>query len=104
MRGQSSFAVHFLAAIVVVTAGMLLKCERWEWVALAAAIGLVFVAEQFNSAFERLARAITAEEDERVRDALDMAAGAVLLASLVAAAMGAIVFLPKLIALCRQIG
>jgi diacylglycerol kinase len=99
MRGQSSFAFHAVAAIVVVTAGALLRCERWEWVALAAAIGLVFVAELFNSALERLARAITLEEDDRIRDSLDMAAGAVLLASLVAAAMGAIVFVPKLVAL-----
>ena len=102
MRGQSSFAVHFLAAIVVVVAGALLKCERWEWIALAAAIGLVFVAELFNSALERLARAITSQEDERVRDALDMAAGAVFLASVVAATMGAIVFLPKLVAMFWQ--
>ncbi|HEV7279834.1 MAG TPA: diacylglycerol kinase [Pirellulaceae bacterium] len=99
MQGQSSFGVHFLAAVVVVIAGALLECERWEWIALAAAIGIVFVAELFNSAFESLARAITPEENERVRDALDMAAGAVFLASLVAAAMGAIVFVPKLVAI-----
>jgi diacylglycerol kinase len=103
MRGQSSFAFHLVAASLVVAAASLLKCERWEWVALAAAIGLVFVAELFNSAFERLARAITAEEDDRVRDALDMAAGAVFLASFVAAAMGAIVFVPKLVAILRQL-
>lgn len=95
--------VHFLAAIVVVVAGALLKCEGWEWVALAAAIGLVFVAELFNSALERLARAITSEEDDRVRDALDMAAGAVFLASAVAATMGAIVFVPKLVVLFGQV-
>lgn len=99
MRGQSSFAFHCVAAVVVVAAAVVLKCERWEWVALAAAIGLVFVAELFNSALERLARAITSDKDDRIRDALDMAAGAVFLASVVAAAMGAIVFVPKLVAL-----
>lgn len=99
MRGQSSFAFHFVAGVAVVTAAIVLKCERWEWVALSAAIGLVFVAELFNSALESLARAMTREADDRVRDALDMAAGAVLLASLVAAAIGAIVFVPRLIAL-----
>lgn len=102
MRGQSSFAIHFVVAIVVIAAGVFLGCERWEWIALAAAIGLVFVAELFNSAFEALARAITPSEDARIRDALDMAAGAVFLASFVAAAMGALVFLPKLLALAEM--
>jgi diacylglycerol kinase len=53
----------------------------------------------FNSAFEKLARAITNDHDPEIRDALDIASGAVLLASLGAAAVGAMILLPRLLAM-----
>jgi diacylglycerol kinase len=50
-------------------------------------VGLLF-AELFNSAIEHLAQAITADHDDHLRDALDISSGAVLVASLGAAAVG----------------
>jgi diacylglycerol kinase len=59
---------------------------------LLLAIGGVLTAELFNSAIERLAEAITLEERPEIRDALDIAAGAVFVASATSVALGAIVF------------
>ena len=59
-------------------------------------IAMVIGAELFNSALERLARAVTRSEDEDVAVALDIASGAVLVVSLGAAAVGGLVFLHRI--------
>jgi len=92
VRGERSFVVHFVAALAVVLAAWWLGCTLAEWCVLSLAIGGVLTAELFNSALERLAGAITSEEDPHVRDALDIAAGAVLLASATSVAVGVLVF------------
>ena len=99
VRGQSSFFVHFFAAALVVAAGLVLHCVVWEWCVLVGCIGLVLTAELFNSAIETLFRGLDEATRERAWPALDVAAGAVLLASLTASAVGLIIFLPKLAAL-----
>ena len=95
VRGQSSFFVHFFAAIIVVLAGIALEVGRGDWCLLVFAISGVLVAEMINSAIERLVEAIHPEHDTRVGQALDIASAAVLLASITAVVIGGIVFLPK---------
>jgi diacylglycerol kinase len=92
VRGERSFFVHFTAATAVIVAAGLLGCTLVEWCVLLLAIGGVLTAELFNRAIERLADAITSEENAHVRDALDIAAGAVLIASATSVAVGVAVF------------
>jgi diacylglycerol kinase len=96
---EPSFRVHLPAGAAAIAAGAFLRIEPAEWAALALAIGGVLAAETFNSAIEQLARGPGARRHPRLRDALDMAAGAVLLASGAAAAAGIAIFLPRLIGL-----
>lgn len=91
IRTQSSFRVHFAAAVAVVVAGFLLKVSPLEWSLLVLCITGVWVAEMFNTALEALARAISLEPNPQIRLALDVASAAVLMASLGAAVVGAIV-------------
>ncbi|MGH7337754.1 MAG: diacylglycerol kinase, partial [Myxococcota bacterium] len=58
---------------------------------------LVWVAEAFNSALEALADAVHPERDARVGRAKDTAAGAVLVAAIASAVIGALVFGPRLL-------
>ena len=99
VRGHSSFFVHFFAAALVVAAGFVFRCAVWEWCVLVGCIGFVLTAELFNSALETLFRGLDEATRERAWPALDVAAGAVLLASLTAVAVGLLIFLPKLAAL-----
>ncbi|MDZ4779357.1 MAG: diacylglycerol kinase [Planctomycetia bacterium] len=88
VRGERSFIVHFTAAIAVIVAAGLLGCTLVEWCVLFIAIGGVLTAEVFNRAIERLASAITSDENADIRDALDIAAGAVLMASATSVVVG----------------
>ncbi len=96
VRSQSSFAVHLPVAVAVVVVAAGLGVSAVEWCLLLGAIGAVFMAEVFNTAIESLARAHDVGRHPRIRDALDMASGAVLVAAITAAAVGIIVLLPRL--------
>jgi diacylglycerol kinase len=97
IRGHSSFAVHFFFAALVLAAAAIFKCDLLEWCVLIGCIGLVLTTELFNSALETLFRGLDEATRDRVWPALDVAAGAVLMASLTAAVIGSIIFLRHLI-------
>jgi diacylglycerol kinase len=96
VRGHSSFFVHFFFAALVVIAAAVLVRDRLEWCLLLGCIGLVLTAELFNSTIETLFRGLPAETKEQVWPALDVAAGAVLAASITASLIGLLIFIPKL--------
>ncbi len=96
IRQEGNARVHLLATVLVVAAGLGLGVSRLEWAALAAAIGLVWVAELLNTALEILCDYVEPEKAEPIRRAKDVAAAGVLVAALAAAGIGALVFWPYL--------
>ncbi|MEM1442559.1 MAG: diacylglycerol kinase family protein [Verrucomicrobiota bacterium] len=94
-RSERNFRIHAAIATVVVVAGFLFRVSTGEWIALALCIGFVMSAEVLNTAIEYLADAVHPEMDPGIRMAKDAAAGGVLVASVAAAVVGAIVFLPE---------
>jgi len=92
VRGQSSFCVHFFTAAVAIAACVALNCSVVEWCAIFLCIGSVITAELFNSAIETLFHGLDVQTKSRWNGCLDIAAGAVLTASLFAALIGAVVF------------
>jgi diacylglycerol kinase len=96
VRGHSSFFVHFFFTALVLAAAIVLRCGLFQWCLLLGCVGLVLTAELFNSAIETLFRGLDESTRERVWPCLDIAAGAVLLASLTASVIGAIIFLYQL--------
>ena len=103
VRGHASFCVHFFFAALVLMAAFVLDCERAEWCLLIGCIGLVLTAELFNSTIETLFRGLPDETKKQTWPALDIAAGAVLLASFTASAIGLLVFVPKFLPRLRQL-
>ena len=95
-RTQTSFAVHLVIACVAVVAAAMFRVTVYEWGLLVAAIGMVLVAETINTAIESLARAIDTQFHPRLRDALDIASAAVLLAAGTAVVIGMCIFIPAL--------
>ncbi|SRR5579884_3222290 len=96
IRGHSSFFVHFFFAALVLVTAVVLRCELWQWCVLLGCIGLVLTAELFNSALETLFRGLDEETRARVWPCLDIAAGAVLMASLASAIIGCLIFVERL--------
>ena len=94
--GQSSFRVHLPMAAAVVVAGAAVGLPAVEWAVLAVCITMVIAAELFNSSLEALAPAVDREQNPHLRDALDIAAGAVLAASIGAAAAGLTILGPPI--------
>jgi diacylglycerol kinase len=96
IRGHSSFFVHFFFAALVLAAAVVLRCDLVEWCLLLLCIGGVLTVELFNSAVETLFRGLDEPTRARAWPALDIAAGAVLLASTIAAVIGTVVFVNRL--------
>ena len=90
--------IHALATVAAVALGAWLHLTAGEWCWIALAIALVWVAEGLNSALETLADAVHPGRDARVGSAKDTAAGAVLVAAIASAVIGALVFGPRLLA------
>jgi diacylglycerol kinase (ATP) len=55
------------------------------------------MAELFNTALEKLGNSITGEYNEKIKQAKDLSAASVLVVAIVAALIGLIVFIPRLI-------
>lgn len=100
LKEQRNLRIHFLCAAVVVVLGFYFKVDAISWFALLLSIGFVISAELFNTALEHMVD-LSAEGEYRLhaRKAKDTAAAAVLVASIIAAAVGAIVFVPRILAL-----
>lgn len=88
--------IHMVATISVIVAAILLQVSRVEWAMLIICIVLVLSLEALNSALEKLSDQVTKEYSPLIRDAKDMAAGAVLIAAIGSAIIGLIIFVPYL--------
>lgn len=96
IRIENSFKFHFAAAIAAVLLGFLLKISGSEWAALVLVIGLVLVAEMFNTVVELITKMVTREYNELARQLLDISACAVLLSSITSAVVGIVILGTKL--------
>ena len=104
LAGQVNARLHLLAATLAVLLGAWLGISRVEWALLSAVIGLVLCAEALNTGIEIVVDLVSPQWHRLARDAKDMAAAGVLLASLGALATGAWIFLPRLLARFMQAG
>ncbi len=96
---ESSFAAHLPVAAAAVMLAAWLRVSLVEWCLIALAIGLVVMAEVFNTSIESLARAFDRYPDDRIGAALDHASGGVLVAVLTAIVVGLLILGPRLWAL-----
>ncbi len=94
LRTQHNAWLHLVASLAVTAAGFVLHVTNDDWRWLIAAMGLVWMAETFNTAVEYVCDTVSPGYSETVKRAKDIAAGAVLICALAAAAIGAITLGP----------
>jgi diacylglycerol kinase (ATP) len=92
LRTQRNLRIHFAIAIAVIAAAAALGVDRIELIVLLLAIAFVLVAEMVNSAIEGAIDVSTTSFDPNAKLAKDVAAGAVLIASVTAIAVGYLIF------------
>jgi diacylglycerol kinase (ATP) len=88
--------IHLGVSGVVIALGFIYSISSIEWMFLVVSIGLVFIAEAFNTALEVDMNLTSPGFHPFARDVKDIAAGGVLVAAIVAFIVGCIIFLPKL--------
>jgi diacylglycerol kinase (ATP) len=96
---QANVRVHAVLTLLALILGWWLVLSDLEWVMVIGAIGLVWVAEGFNTAIEFLVDLVSPHIDPRAGLVKDVSAGAVLAASVTALAIGVIIFGPKMMRL-----
>ena len=92
LRTQRNMRIHFLAAVVVLVAAVATGVSKLELIGLLLAIAFVLIAEMINTAIEGAVNVSTTSFDPNAKLAKDIAAGAVLIATVNAVAVGYLVF------------
>lgn len=92
IRNEGSFTVHLPAAALAFLGAALLQFDYARWAILVLTVGVVIVAELFNTAIECLAKAVDDQPNEHIRVALDIGSAAVLTSSLFAVSIGLFLF------------
>ena len=101
VRSTHNAWIHLVILVIVTVAGFYFRITSNDWMALVLAAGLVLMAEAFNTAIEIDIDLTSPEYHPYARDTKDVAAGAVLIASITAAIIGLLIFAPPLLLLLR---
>ncbi|TLM78900.1 MAG: phosphatase PAP2 family protein [Actinobacteria bacterium] len=96
LKTQRNMRIHVALAIAVLVAALALRISALEFIALLFAISLVIVTELVNTALENAVDLAVEHFDPAAKAAKDVAAGAVLLASVSAVAVGYVVFFGRI--------
>ncbi|HEU4576359.1 MAG TPA: diacylglycerol kinase family protein [Chitinophagaceae bacterium] len=88
--------IHFVATMSVIALSVILKISRYEAIAVTIVSGMVWMAELFNSAVEKIMDFVSPQKHEQVKIIKDIAAAAVLVTAIAALVTGLFIFLPKL--------
>lgn len=103
-KNERNIRFQMAATFLVGIAGFVLQLNAMEWVVIILACTLVLVTEMTNTIAEWLVDLVTEYHYHPVAKKIkDVAAGAVLLASLFSIIVGIIVFLPKIVVLIEAI-
>ena len=95
LRTQRNMRIHFAVAFVVLIAALIVNVTKLELIALLISITFVLIAEMLNTGIEAAIDIATTSFDPMAKLAKDIAAGAVLIATVNAVAVGYLVFAGK---------
>lgn len=96
---ERNMMIHYSALILVIVFGITLRLSIVEWSICLILCAIVIALELINTAVEAVVDLVTEEWDERAKLAKDTAAGAVLVAAIIAVVIGGLIFIPKIIEL-----
>ena len=93
---DKSVQIQYVLAILACIVAWMIDCDYYEWLAILLCSGLVIVVEILNTCIEKLCDLYSTERNEKIKYIKDLAAGGVLFASLIALAIGILIFVHHL--------
>ena len=103
IRNERNMKIHVAVTLFVIIAGFVLGLSITEWCICLGLFGLVMALELVNTAVEAVVDLVTAKRHPLAKIAKDTAAGAVLIAAIMAAVIGLLIFVPKGLMFLRQL-
>jgi diacylglycerol kinase len=97
IKNETNGRVHFLAAAVVICAGIYYRLNAMEWIALSLCIGMVIAAELLNTAIEKIVDFISPNFHHKAGIIKDLGAAAVMALAIASIVVAAIIFWPKVV-------
>ncbi len=98
IKTQTHFRFHMVAAVAVIIMAIAYSVSLFEWIIIIILIAMIMAAEAMNTAIEETCNLLHPELHPHARMAKHCAAGSVLILSIGAAIIAAIIFLPKIFA------
>lgn len=95
VQSEPNAKIHVIAAVTVGVLAWIFQATRAEWCFLILGMMAVGIAEAINTAIECLTDLVSPEYHPLAGKAKDISAGAVLIAAIGAALIGAVIFVPK---------
>jgi len=89
--------IQMVIGITAIILGFTVSLTPFQWLLVLFCIGLVISLEMINSAIERFCDLVTTEFHPGIKIIKDVAAGAVLVASITSLIIGLIIFIPALV-------
>lgn len=102
-KGEQNLKIHTVIAILVVIFGFIFKISYVEWLVCLVLIGLVLMAEFFNTAIEYVVDLASPDIHPLAKLAKDTASAGVLMMAIISATVGLIIFVPEFIEFMRGI-
>ena len=93
-KSQFNARVELIITCLVIAAGIMFSISISEWILVILCIAIVLGLERINTAIEILADKLHPTHDHEIGKAKDAAAAAVLVASILSAIIGLIIFVP----------
>lgn len=93
--GEQNLKIHTAIAILVIICGFCFQISYYEWLICLVLIGLVLMAEFFNTAFEYVVDLVCPEVHPLAKAVKDTASAGVLMMAIIAAIIGLVIFVPK---------
>ena len=103
LKQEQNMKMHAVMTALVVIAGFFFHISMTEWCICLGLFGLVMALELVNTAVEAVVDLVTAKRHPLAKIAKDTAAGAVLIAAIMAAVIGLLIFVPKGLMFLRQL-
>lgn len=94
---EQNLRIHTMIACLVLIFGFFFRISTFEFCICLILIGLVLMAEFFNTALENIVDMITLEKNPYAKKAKDVSAAGVLVFALMSLVIGLIIFVPKIV-------